>query len=428
MWAIPHKDYNYSSNHKIYIRSHLLLVVSGHAFSFGFVWSVFEISVPKLLLPLHYMGTKETDCAEEAIDKLHLITATCDSRNVQLLWISSLEGCSNENRDRYLKTLANYPSWYHKRQVRRSVLIVINRVCYLRTNNWMWCPHNAEWDPVQLSNNSWLNRWYYVDIIVLACISVIKFLAGRMWCHLLALLLPSAVSQSVFVDGMLKGPKEMVVYWEDRAYASTVSAYNMKRTHVLERPCVRACALCLLRLKLSRPLSHTTKGDTYSKWIDCHCHVEVSLLFSNKSIERGGARESKTQYEGESEHPGCLTWLGYVNKISVVKAAAVNNREHRLMSNGMYRDRAAVCVCVCSKWPACLFHIWFLIGQISQQAYQIKKATMTRATLISPSSSHPAVQSCLLFIASLSQSTSIFCFSSSLSGVSQMTSLHSWPQ
>lgn len=67
------------------------------------------------------------------------------------------------------------------------------------------------------------------------------------------------------------------------------------------------------------------------------------------------------------------------------------------------KERQSGGVWAYSKWPAFLFHIWFLIGQISLRAQQIKKAAMTRATLTCPDLlPPPPVLSCLLFIASLS--------------------------
>lgn len=134
--------------------------------------------------------------------------------------------------------------------------IVINRV-------WgMWCPHNAEWDPVRLSNHSWPHRWCYADTTVLARISVsdiiVKSLAGWTWCHIFTLLLPSAVCQSGFVNGLLIRPKVMVFSKEYKELfarciqcSSTVSLCKMN---------MHACVL--LNVHMSVYVLHVSLGSS----------------------------------------------------------------------------------------------------------------------------------------------------------------------
>lgn len=179
------------------------------------------------------------------------------------------------------------------------------------------------------------------------CISIsdiiVKSLTGEMWCLILALLLSYAVSQSEMVE--FQWENWSILWRKQLQFIWNLHTYSLcdYKTHALRCLCFCACASCLLSIGL---FSTPQRGKI--QYVN-----KVSLLFSNKSIEREarewGERERvrHSKRERESECPGCLTWLGYVNKISVVKAAAANNREHCLMSNGMYRETVAVCECVC---------------------------------------------------------------------------------
>lgn len=45
------------------------------------------------MLPPQHMGLRFIDYAAQAIEKVHLITATCDTRYVQLLWVIHRPHC-----------------------------------------------------------------------------------------------------------------------------------------------------------------------------------------------------------------------------------------------------------------------------------------------------------------------------------------------
>lgn len=75
-------------------------------------------------------------------------------------------------------------------------------------------------------------------------------------------------------------------------------------------------------------------------------YESVCLSFESLWVKNTVRESTSSHFHVEErkrpELSGCLTWLCYVNKISLVKAAAaaaaeVNNTEHCLMSNGMYR-------------------------------------------------------------------------------------------
>lgn len=201
----------------------------------------------------------------------------------------------------------------------------------------MWCPRYTEWDPIWLSNHSWLNRWYYVDTTVLVCISIseiiVKSLVGWTWCHIFChcqtvRICWWSISKVLKRERVTEKTKNNCL---QGAYASALFIHSMN-VHVCSWMFMFAYVLLLLHVCLGSHCvghfsTHHQMGDMqHVNSLSWTCRSPFTF---NKSIVRRGERERVRQWE--REHPGSLTWLSYVNK---VKAAAANNREHCLMSNG----------------------------------------------------------------------------------------------